>query len=119
MENTDYREIYKRHTGKDIPKDFEIHHIDFNRKNNDIENLVALPKEVHQEYHKRFKDMPIDTTLTIKILPIYASGREFNKYCVERINAFLEIWEICNKWCDYRDYLRGILPNIHDIEIEE
>ena len=29
-----------------------MHHIDLDRKNNDIENLVAIPKELHQEYHK-------------------------------------------------------------------
>ena len=30
----DYRKYYIEETGKNIPKDFEIHHIDANRKNN-------------------------------------------------------------------------------------
>ena len=35
----DYRKYYIEETGKNIPKDFEIHHIDANRKNNKIENF--------------------------------------------------------------------------------
>jgi len=47
-----YRKFYEQKTGKKIPKDFDIHHIDFNRENNDIMNLVAIPKKLHHNYHK-------------------------------------------------------------------
>ena len=30
----------------------EIHHLDFNRDDNDISNLLLLPKELHQRFHK-------------------------------------------------------------------
>lgn len=50
-----YRRIYEQHFGP-IPKDvdgrtYEIHHIDGNRKNNDISNLAAHPIKKHYDIH--------------------------------------------------------------------
>lgn len=50
-----YRKIYEQHYGP-IPKDekgrsYEIHHIDGNRNNNDISNLIALSVEDHYLVH--------------------------------------------------------------------
>lgn len=46
-----YRTKYKRYYDIDFNSDFDIHHIDFNRNNNDISNLILLPKELHSKYH--------------------------------------------------------------------
>ena len=50
-----YRKIYEEHFGA-IPKDehgrtFEIHHIDGNRNNNVIENLICVSIEEHYNIH--------------------------------------------------------------------
>jgi hypothetical protein len=50
-----YRKIWESHYG-DIPKDdqgrsFDIHHIDGDRSNNDIGNLIALSIEDHYKIH--------------------------------------------------------------------
>jgi hypothetical protein len=50
-----YRSIWIKHNGP-IPKDdkgrsYEIHHIDGNRKNNDISNLVCVSIEEHYKIH--------------------------------------------------------------------
>lgn len=55
-----YRDVYKLFYGE-IPKDengrsYEIHHIDGNRKNNSIFNLVALSIEDHYNVHYIQKD---------------------------------------------------------------
>ena len=48
-----YRKIYADYYGiKWDSKLFEVHHIDRNRENNDIKNLVLLPKKLHREYHR-------------------------------------------------------------------
>ena len=50
---TDYRKFYAEHYGiKWDPKKFQVHHIDGDRSNNSIENLVLLPTELHQLFHK-------------------------------------------------------------------
>lgn len=46
-----YRKLYESVHGK-IVNGWEIHHIDFNHDNNDIENLISVPKEVHVMIHQ-------------------------------------------------------------------
>ena len=46
-----YRKLYENKIGK-ISNDWEIHHIDFNHNNNDIDNLIAIPKIVHVVIHQ-------------------------------------------------------------------
>ena len=48
----DYRKLYADYYGISWdPAKFEVHHIDGNRQNNDIDNLILLPKELHQRLH--------------------------------------------------------------------
>lgn len=46
-----YREKYKQHYGIDFGREYAIHHIDGDRKNNDISNLLLLPSRLHSSYH--------------------------------------------------------------------
>lgn len=48
----DYRKKYKDYFKIQFGKEYDIHHIDFNHKNNDIENLLLLPRDLHQRLHK-------------------------------------------------------------------
>ena len=34
-----------------IPKGYEVHHVDFNRENNDISNLVCITRAEHRRLH--------------------------------------------------------------------
>lgn len=47
----DYRRFYKEYYGIDFGPDMAIHHIDFDRKNNRIENLLLMPRSLHAKYH--------------------------------------------------------------------
>ncbi|MGN0451460.1 MAG: HNH endonuclease [Acutalibacteraceae bacterium] len=46
-----YRTKYKRFYDINFDKSYHIHHIDFDRTNNDITNLLLLPGELHTKYH--------------------------------------------------------------------
>lgn len=48
---TDYKKLYAEHFGITWEEGFEIHHIDGNRGNNDISNLILLPGELHRQLH--------------------------------------------------------------------
>jgi hypothetical protein len=55
-----YRKIWETAYGT-IPKDeqgrsYEVHHIDRNRKNNSLENLICLSVQEHYELHLKQKD---------------------------------------------------------------
>lgn len=47
-----YRKTYEKETGFKVPKKWEVHHIDFDRENNHIDNLIAIPKKIHRRYHE-------------------------------------------------------------------
>ena len=49
--NFDYRKFYKEYYGIDFGSEYSIHHIDFDRSNNDIGNLIVLPHSLHNNYH--------------------------------------------------------------------
>lgn len=46
-----YRTFFKNYYHLSLDKNIHVHHIDHNRENNSIENLVAIPSELHQKYH--------------------------------------------------------------------
>lgn len=58
--DTIYRKIWETHFGE-IPKDedgrtYEIHHIDGNKHNNDIQNLACVSIQEHYDIHKKQTD---------------------------------------------------------------
>ncbi len=114
----DYRQFYKNKTGIDFDsKKYEVHHIDLNRENNDISNLVLLPIELHRKYHYYLEQVNFNAKFSPKIQSITESGHKHNKKHFEDISNFLSIQLECNKWADYREYLLGNLPNIHNIHL--
>lgn len=46
-----YRKKYKDYFNIQFGKDYDVHHIDFNHYNDSIDNLLLLPKDLHQRLH--------------------------------------------------------------------
>lgn len=46
-----YRKYYKEYYGIDFGPEYHIHHMDFDKSNNDISNLLLLPGKLHSRYH--------------------------------------------------------------------
>lgn len=42
--------VWRTNNG-DVPKDYEVHHIDGDKDNNEIDNLSCIPKAEHKSYH--------------------------------------------------------------------
>ena len=44
--------------GKDyLSPDYHVHHIDFDRTNNDVDNLYVLPKSLHIKFHNSLNNI--------------------------------------------------------------
>jgi len=115
-----YRDYFKDYYNINFGADFEVHHIDLNRKNNDIDNLMILPKKLHHKYHMiinstlSLKESIFDKTFNAKIHSSIICSDSYNlNMCKELIETLKE----CNKWYDYKLYLDGRLTNIHCLEI--
>lgn len=113
MSNFNYRKYYKNYYNIDFDKKYVVHHIDCNRENNNIHNLVLLPVELHIKYHNQ-KIIIENIEMPTKICGNGNSG--YSCYLYE-LKKFINILEECNKWYDYKMYLEGIIPNFHNIDI--
>ena len=49
--NFDYRQFYKDYYGIEFGDDYVVHHIDMDKTNNDIRNLLLLPKSLYAKYN--------------------------------------------------------------------
>ncbi len=52
-----YRKIWERTHNRKIPKGFHIHHLDGDKTNNDIKNLVCVSPREHFEIHRKNFEM--------------------------------------------------------------
>lgn len=93
---TDYIKLYAKTYGITWDhKKFEVHHIDGNRKNNDIWNLLLLPKELHQRLHQsgwfdleRYEE---------QLLKFGLSDQNFDD-----LQSRIDTLEECRKWATLR-----------------
>lgn len=115
-----YRQLFKKYYGLEFGNNYQIHHIDFNHENDDISNLLLLPRWIHKEYHEAIKDLPRLTNYplvgTISLRPIGWANADTN-YERECIRRFWKALDACRDWVDYKRYLDGEIPNIHNIRL--
>lgn len=108
----DYRKFYARYYGITWDSSrFEVHHIDGNRDNNDIYNLILLPKELHQRLHMcRYFDLGRYET---QILQIGMSDQH-----TDDLEQLFVVLEECRRWAALRavDYRRPTGARIGEIK---
>lgn len=114
-----YRKYYEEMTGVQVLKGYEIHHIDLDRNNNNIKNLVMLPEDLHKSYHIALRKLEYIGNVKKIITSLIDGGNGVNDMVCTTIKEFVDVWKECNKWNDYKYYLLGIVPNVHDIRYKE
>ncbi len=118
-----YRKYYEEMCNLKIPSNCEIHHIDFNRQNNNINNLVMLPATLHTKYHTKLSEykgfnLELDEQLKSPLI-----GYNYNEFALNewtmRAKKFVETWYECESYVCYRDYKLGLSHLIDVEQIEE
>ena len=109
MTRVKYRRFYFEQVGKVYDSNFAIHHINFDRSDNRIDNLVALPKGLHSRYHflKRIKVSGIPE---LDMIGSSAEVREAEYFEQKIINVYQDFYDTLResaKWVDERDRLLG------------
>lgn len=91
-----YRKLYERHYGIKIPPEYEIHHIDFNRNNNDIINLLLIPKQLHRQLHWVRNTSCVNLERFFDFQGIQAQRpMDYERRC---INAALDVYDELQIW---------------------
>jgi hypothetical protein len=113
-----YIKFYKKITNTKFDSNlYHIHHIDENRNNNIIQNLVMLPKKLHHQYHFYKTDNIIE--FKTKITSYLDKGNFYNDYQYKCLIRFLNIYGKCCEWNDLKYYFLGYIPNVHNFDIKE
>ena len=85
-------------------------------------NLVMLPKKLHNQYHKILLELQKPKyEIVTKVQSCIDSGNLINEYIATEQHKleekFIKIWYECQIYVDYRNYLLGLMPNIHGINL--
>ncbi len=114
-----YQKLFKEYYKIDFDNNYEVHHINLNHKDNRIENLMLLPKNLHKMYHKSLEEIRgiSDKKLTLIIRGVLDGGNGYNFLILQKVKEFVDIYNECQKWKDYLDYLKGYIPNVHGLKI--
>ena len=116
--NTNYRKFYADYYGINWDhKRFQVHHIDGNRQNNSIENLVLLPTELHQLFHKTpardysFGEKPAETFDHCRARFEAAIFNGFNDWLFGvELPRYLEMMDEMRWW--------GFIKSVHYLECD-
>ena len=108
MGDKKYRDLYKKYYNIDFDSSYEIHHIDFDRNNNDISNLLLLPKDLHSKYHTLLQRIDCKNyksgyfLFNIKINPYFGI---FGTSTVEDVLEFYKVLEDCREWAIKKQFM--------------
>ena len=104
-----YKKAYENYYGIIVPDDFEIHHIDYNHGNNAMNNLVALPKELHRKLHetKRSLDM-FKSNFTVDDIIVHSGKITAKTEFIQMLYRHLFVIELCTEYVNKRDFSRGL-----------
>ena len=103
-QNMNYREKYKRHYNIAFGPEYEVHHIDLNHKNDDIENLLLLPKDLHRAYHKIIAELCGPEDLSHFTLD-FATLDPYSENFASSVGKLCSIIGQCQRWIQYKESL--------------
>lgn len=119
----DYRILYSRayHVVWDRTK-FEVHHIDLNHENNDVDNLVLVPKTLHHQYHFTLETLKrniesLEDLWSVRTLDLYTSQRleDFAKFrfLMSQFYKLRYYYGQIEEEKDIADVVKILMPNIY------
>lgn len=105
-----YRQHYKEYFGIEFDNSFAVHHIDKNRNNNDISNLILLPKSLHSKFHLTSSFYQQGYILFNPTLQyISPSGLTYEQ---DMFKHYVECFAEIQKWLYYKETRYACLNNV-------
>ena len=90
------RKKYIAYLGFSLPSDFDVHHIDLNPMNDDVSNLVGMPRGIHRLLHRYLEELdnpPIaHNNMTLKkAISIYGENDGFTSEVAKRDLLLMQV----------------------------
>lgn len=109
-----YRLKYKRYYGIDFGVDFHVHHIDFNHENNSIDNLLLLPRELHERYHMIMNSLDGNNNCRKGLIDFSLSNVNATHFELRMLDLLPETINECDMWnelkqCKYSHQVQIVL----------
>ena len=99
-----YRLVYEDVHGK-IEDNWDVHHIDWNHKNDDLNNLIAIPQKVHQLIHNY---LGYTTREECELLTkLFIENKTYRKKSVSYLNFKLSSYVDLNKESELSQYCKN------------
>ena len=99
-----YRKFYENQYKVKLNKNFDIHHIDYNHNNNDITNLVALPKELHHRLHNAYNEyIQWCSNYSLDDIRLHTGALCSHTMFIESLTEYLNIVEECKVYMNKRN----------------
>lgn len=92
--NFNYRKYYKEYYGIDFGSEYDIHHIDFDRNNNSIENLLLLPKSLHNKYHFYVR--------SLEVFKSHCDTLYMDSYLIPEIHDYINVACYMSEWWGFK-----------------
>ena len=89
----------------DPGEEYDVHHIDFNRENNDIRNLILLPKKLHHQYHMCVQCLGGGGGKPIALDAKIGSYGMTSPVVLSSLRRFSDIADEIKKWSDWKERL--------------
>lgn len=101
--SVNYRRLYKQHYKIEFGAEYVIHHIDGDRSNNAISNLLLLPRDLHGKYHAYLNqaNMSINAYGGLCMELTFNDATVFN-YQLSELNRVFEITKEIFPWIEYK-----------------
>lgn len=109
-----YRRFYKEYYGIDFDSEYEIHHIDFDKENNDINNLLLLPRKLHRQYHFVLNACGAVNGKVNMDFQVYGESHGYNYKMMENLCEIMkeiDQWVLKKEHMDYAKYVQNILKS--------
>lgn len=105
--------IYKEITGLNwSSRLYHVHHLDGNNKNNHIDNLLLIPKDLHHRYHFYKTSLPSAHPTEPTEL-----GNCAIYHWATNMRGYVQALEEMQRWMDYKCHCVYGIPNLHGLSV--
>lgn len=107
-----YRQDYEKYYKIKLDNNWDVHHIDYNHNNNDVNNLVALPNHLHQKLHEAYRQFELSKqNFSLSDIVLHSGQLCAHTEFMQALNNYINIVNECTVFMNMRNSYKMRLEN--------